>query len=63
MKVILESRIEFDSVSELFAWRAKYAPGMFLTGKDGIYRLIPSSTASKAASSRTSKPFLAQKSL
>jgi hypothetical protein len=60
--IILESRLEFNSIAELFAWRAEFAPRMFLTGSGGVYRLISPRTASKSTSLKRSRPFLAQKS-
>ena len=60
MSIVLESRVEFNNLKELFAWRAKFARHMFLTGSNGHYKLV--NTASKSASAKTSRPFLAQKS-
>jgi hypothetical protein len=58
--VVLEGILQFTSVGELFVWRAKHARHMVLVGKDRDYRLV--STQSKAPSSKSSRPFLEQKS-
>jgi len=60
--ITLEHTFEFKTLAELFAWRLKHARHMFLVGEGGVYHLIPTKTAWKSASERTSRPFLAQKS-
>jgi hypothetical protein len=58
--VVLEGVMQFTSIGELFVWRARNARHMVLVGNGRDYRLV--STQSKASSSKSSRPFLAQKS-
>jgi len=53
--LILEARLEFETLAQLFVWRAKHARHMFLTGKGGVYRLIPLSKTSVNSVSKSVK--------
>jgi len=58
--VVLEGVLKFDSILKMLTWQAKNARHMVLVGNGRDYRLV--NTQSKAASSKRSRPFLAQKS-